>query len=67
MSWHQCTSAFYCVDGSMGFIFDEKDTYALQAGDLLLLHMTHQIERSALKIRNLENEKVHVIRADIQY
>jgi len=62
-----CTSAFYCVDGSIQVLVDEKKTYELQQGDMLILTKEHYNEKITLKIRNLEEKNVHVIRADMQY
>jgi environmental stress-induced protein Ves len=61
------TSAFYCVDGSVCFTFDHEAAQELQAGDVLLLHRNHDNDKLSLLMNNLENKKVHVIRADMQY
>lgn len=61
------TSAFYCVDGSVQCIVNEKAIDELHGGDVLILYSEQSYEKFTLKISNVENDTAHVIQAEMQY
>lgn len=60
------SSAFYCVAGNITFSIDNKDSFELFAGDLLLL--THQAtEKIPITLTGLSKLATDIVRADIMY
>ncbi len=63
----QCTAAFYCVNGTVRVAVDKNNAAELQAGDVLLLHSKAHNQKVILQISNLEDRKMELICAKIQY
>jgi environmental stress-induced protein Ves len=63
----QFSAAFYCLDGSVRLVVNQKNSYELDEGDALLLTGEPQNEAISLEINNCEDKTVHVIRADMLF
>lgn len=61
------TSALYCVDGSLTVLTNDKDSYDLQAGDLLLISASDSTENLSLTLTNNGGSSAHIVKADIKY
>lgn len=61
------TTALYCVDGKVSVLLNEKNSYQLHEGDVLLIHSIQPIEKINCTIKNRQTRVTHIIRADIYY
>ena len=66
VSFAEATTVFYCVDGDCEINAGEQN-YQLAAGDALLINRHNDGEEVSLSIRNLKNENMHIVRADMNY
>ena len=64
---NRVTTVLYCVDGDVQMLDNAQNSYKLQAGDALLLHRKSYNQKMLLQMTNIEEKKIHVVRADMQY
>lgn len=58
------TTVFYCVDGGCEMTVGHE-SYLLAAGDVLLIYRHTAKEKLNFTVRNLKNDTVHLVRADM--
>jgi environmental stress-induced protein Ves len=66
-NFHQAAEAFYCINGKLTVIIDNKESLDLINGDMMLLTRPNTDEPVNIALSNKDERTVHVIRPSLYY
>ncbi|KQU20785.1 hypothetical protein ASG65_22870 [Bacillus sp. Leaf13] len=61
------SEAFYCVKGTSKMSIDEKETFVLDQGDVVILNMDHSCNNLNIKLSNHNDSIAKIIKVSIFY